>query len=213
MHPEKESLTEVELAAYLEGRLSPEKRQQVERVLGSHKGTRDEVAAIRHIISTTGGMPEERVPAHLIEKAVRLYPTKRNLFDIAVSLVKDAVQVVYRSVDVAVNSLQPALGLRNTRMLGPRMVILKKSFADVDVELDIEKVEGSFCNIKVIVADSMTKRPAHNLRAELFSQGRELASELLEQGEVLFEDIGPGVYSVSINKMSRVFGEITLKIE
>jgi hypothetical protein len=92
-------------------------------------------------------------------------------------------------------------------------VVLKKSFEDINVELDIEKVNDDLCSIRVAVDCLETEVLMDTLRVELVSGERELASNLLEGGETFLEDIGTGKYRIKIHRKGKVFGEIALKIE
>ncbi|MBI4689540.1 MAG: hypothetical protein HY754_04645 [Nitrospirae bacterium] len=155
----------------------------------------------------------EDAPEYLIKKAINFYHEKRNLFDIIVNLVTDAINVVHVAHDINVFMPLPAYDLRNTRVSAPIMVVLNKNFENINVELDIEKVADDFCNIKAVVSDIETKALLESLRVELISEGRELVSAPLENGVVILEDVRPGRYIIKINKKGKIMGELSVKIE
>lgn len=213
MHRDRKCLSELELAAYMEGRLSQGGKEAIDKCLSECVECRDEFLAINNISAMKDGLPPGEVPEYLIKKAVGMYPGKKGLFDAVVGIAKDSIKVLYCLPDIRAYIPSPAFYLRNARILSPRMIILTRSFSEIEVELDVEKVADNLCNIKVIVADIKTKALMNNLRVELVSGGRELASSPLEDGEVIFEDVGPGLYLIKVYRNGAVFGELTIKLE
>ncbi len=213
MHSEsRKCLNEAEIGAYIEGRLSSEGKASFEGHLVECKLCRSEFVAISRVI-VGKHTPAEETPAHLIKKAVDLFPEKTSVFDVIVNLVKDSVKVIYcsRNFNIFTPSLVPAL--RGENGTHPEMIILKKSFEDIEVELDIEKAAGSLCNIRVAVDDIRKKMLMNTVRVELISENRELASNLLEDGESVLEDVGLGSYTIKIHRKGKILGEIALKIK
>jgi hypothetical protein len=214
MHSDnKRCLSEFEVGAYIEGNLSSDRKESFERHLVECKHCWREFVAINRMIINKDDLAVEEVPEYLIKKAVRMFPEKSSLFDIILSLVRDSVNVVYCSNDINIFTPLPSAALRSNKIVRPEMIVLKKSFEDIDIELDIEKVTGGLCNIKVAVDDLKAKILMNTLRVELISEDRELVSNLLEDGETILEDIGSGKYTIRIHKKGKIFGEIALKIE
>ena len=216
----KKHLSEIEMGAYIEGKLSPEKREEIERYLDADKKSRKEFAAIKRVITGDcparlgGTVPESTdAPAHLMKKVIDMYPESQGLFDIVIGLVRDAVHVIHTALDINVSLPVPAIDMRSPRVLSPRMAVFTKTFNSVIAEFDIEKVAGDFCNIKVVVRDKPTGTLMNNLRVDLISNGRELVSDRLEYGEVLLEDVSPGRYSVRIRRNGDVLGELAIRIK
>lgn len=216
----KKHLSEIEMAAYIEGKLSSEKREEIERYLDADKKSRNEFAAIKQVI--TGDSPARigvtvpesaDAPAHLMNKVIDMYPESQGLFDIVIGLVRDAVNVIHTAIDINVSLPVPAAAVRSPRVLSPRMAVFTKTFGLITSEFDIEKVHGDLCNIKVVITDKQTGVPMANLRVDLISNGRELASARLENGEVLLEDVCPGRYTVRIRRKEEILGELAIKIE
>ncbi|MBI5664007.1 MAG: hypothetical protein HZC49_02785 [Nitrospirae bacterium] len=213
MQPEtRKCLSEAEIGAYLEGRLSSDGKESFEGHLVECKICRREFAAITRVIVRKDDFAEE-APAHLIKNAINLFPEKNSVVDVIVNLIKDSIKVLYCSQDINIFTPTPVPALRGEKGPRPEMVILKKSFEDIDVELDIEKAAGSLCNIRVAVDDIRKKTLMNTVRVELLSEERELASDLLEDGEAVLEDVGLGSYTIKIHKKGKILGEIALKIK
>ncbi|MBI5055717.1 MAG: zf-HC2 domain-containing protein [Nitrospirae bacterium] len=214
MHPEhRKCLSDFEISAYIDGRLSPEERQSFEQALMECEDCRGNFGAIRSVILKKDDRNLEDVPEHIIRNAVNLFHDKNSLFDIILGLIKDSVRVIHCDENFDVLTPLPVGGLRAGRTESPKMIALKKSFEDIKIELDIEKTAGSLCNIGIHVAAIKDKSILNNLRIELISGGRELISTLLEDGKTTLEDITTGKYTIRLHKNMNVLGEISLKIQ
>lgn len=213
MHRHKKCLSEVELGAYIEGRLSPDKKESLDRRLAECRECRRELAAVKQVLSCKDPVRMQDAPEALIRKVIKSYPVRHGFFDIILSLVKDSIDVVRSSPYINIFSPVPLAGLRNRKVMSPRMIVITKAFDNIDVELDIEKLEDDLCNIKVLASESGTGILMNNLRVDLVSEWRELDSSLLQNGEVIFEDINPGRYLIKIHKNGMIFGELIIKIE
>jgi len=212
MHQGNRCLTDEEIGAFLEGRLDTRSRDLLEMHLEGCGKCLNEIATLNRGLTSQDGLSFSEVPARLIKQAIALYPSKSLFFDAVISLTREAIRIVDLSALMKTAVIQPAFSLRNGKKAEPHMVAVQKSFDEIDAELIIEKVSDLRCNIKVIVV-GITFAKSPPLRAGLFSGGRELASYHLENGEAIFEEVEHGRYTISINRQSRVYGEISLKIE
>ncbi|UCH44560.1 MAG: hypothetical protein JSV11_09680 [Nitrospiraceae bacterium] len=206
-------LKDYEIGAYLEGRLSDIDKDKLEKRLYSCKECWEDFVMMKQAITYDTGEPEEEIPSYLIQRAINMYPEKTSLIDVIVGFLKDSLQVMHYSEGFNISMPLPVGGLRSGTVEQPNMVVIKKSFDDIEVELDIEKTGGDLCNIRVAVEEVRKKMPEKPLRVELVSHDRELVSNLLEKGETLLEDVGTGQYTIKIHTKGKVFGEIALKIE
>jgi hypothetical protein len=208
----RKCLSDSEFGAYIEGGLSSGRKEAIESHLAGCQKCWKEFVAINRVIIREDA-PVENVLEYLIEKALGMFPDKISVFDIVLNLLRDSVKVFYCSPDINIFTPLPVPALRGEKAMPPEMIVLKKSFEDIEVELDIEKVAGSLCNIRVAVDDLSRKILMNTLRVELISDDRELVSSLLEDGETVLEDLGLGKYTIRINKKGKTLGEIALKIK
>jgi hypothetical protein len=210
---DKKCFSAFDIGAYIEGSLSSDQRESFERHLaGCHKCW-SEFVAVNRVIMNKDDVVNEDAPAYMVEKTGMMFPEKSSMLDIALKLVKDSVDVVYRSLDINIFSPLPATGLRSGKTMRPEMIVLKKSFKDIDVQLDIEKVSENICNIRVSVDTLKGRDLIKGLRVELISKGRELISDLLEDGETVLEDISSGRYTINICRKRKILGQIALKLQ
>ena len=209
----KKCLSDIEMGAYIEGSLSPDMKETFETHFASCDQCWSTLAAVNSVIMNKDDVATEDAPDYMIEKAGMMFPEKSSLLDIALKLVKDSVDVLHRSLDINVFSPLPATGLRSGKTIRPEMIVLKKSFKDIDVQLDIEKVSENICNIRVSVDTLKGRDILKGLRVELISKGRELISDLLEDGETVLEDISSGRYTINICWKRKILGQIALKLQ
>jgi hypothetical protein len=205
--------TESTLGAYIEGRLSAPEREAVEELLSRDNALMEELIIADKSISQPKEAPPEAVPEYMLRKAIALYPRARNLFDIVLRFVKGSLMALYKGQDIGLFSPQAAVCVRNSVVSSPTMVIITKSFEDMDIKVSFEKVGGRFCNIRLVVMNMSVKHHRGHLRADLMSMGRQLASDNIHDDAVLFEDIGPGKYSLKVHGDGRTYGELSVCIE
>jgi len=210
---DKKCFSEFEMGAYIEGSLSPEMKEAFENHFASCDHCWSEFVELNRVIIKESDMLAGEVPEHLIKKAVRMFPEKSGLFDIVLKLVRDSVDVVYSAHDITAFTPLPVSGLRSGKIVRPEMIVLKKSFKDIDVQLDIEKVNENICNIRVSVDTLKNRDLIKGLRVELISEGRELVSVPVEGGETILEDIKTGRYAIKISRKWEIVGQISLKLE
>lgn len=209
----KKCLSEFQLGAYLEGKLPPDEKGSMEMHIMECRQCREELLAVRLVTDAKDDRAFDDVPEHLINKAVGLFPEKKSVFDVVLNMVRDYLDVDYCSNAVNIFSPLPAEGLRSNKTVRPEMIVLNKSFEDIDVELDVEKISESICNIRVTVKNLKAEFLKDTIRVELVSGDRELVSNLLENGETILEDVTVGKYAIKICHKSRTLGEIVLKIQ
>lgn len=209
----KKCLSDYEIGAYIDGKLTDAEKEPIENRLFSCKECWEDFVTVKKTIIHGDAEPVEEMPVSLVHKAIHMYAEKNKLFNLIVSLVKDSIQVMQYTEGFQIFTPLAAGGLRRGISGYPSMVIIKKSFDEIDVELDIEKTGSDICNIRIAVDEVMQKASVKPLRIELVSKGRELLSNLLEEGETFLEEVGVGNYKIKIHKNDKIFGEIALKID
>lgn len=212
MPASRSCLSEIELGSYVEGNVSPETARASEEHLSRCALCREELRAAEVILSPGDGPEIHGPPENIMRRAVDMFPGKSGMFDIVLRLLRDSIEILRNSHAIHVLAPAPAPSVRGIKIVRPNMIILTKSFEDIEIELNVEKVLGDLCNVKVFAVDVNTKSLVNNLRIELVSAGRELESSFLKNGESVFEDIRPGRYGIRIRKGKKIFGELTFKI-
>jgi len=212
MNEKRNCIDEIELAAYVDGRLPAGKRASVDLMLSKNEECRETLDIITSVVVGSGDATDGEPPERLVRKAIALYTRKSDVLDLVLSFAGNALSVLRAAFEVRVDFPFAAAALRNSGAANKGMLVMTKTFEAITAEVNIEKLAGRMCNILVAVQDAKTQRPMENLRVELVSQGRELGSSRLDQGKVLFEDVGLGRYDIIIRDNSAAFGTMAIKI-
>jgi len=104
---------------------------------------------------------------------------------------------------------QPVRGFK--RKVAKDLVLLKKTFEDVESEIEIEKVgeNKALIRVRLLLADLTSQK----IRVTLKKGDREIASHLAEEAYVLFEDIPFGHYSLTFARDGLTLGTYLFEIK
>jgi hypothetical protein len=101
--------------------------------------------------------------------------------------------------------------VRGSKMvLSEDLILLKKSFSDLDVEIELEKKDPDKASITVrLVCDKAQDKP---VRVTLLKNEREVSSYLLSEAAAVFEDISFGPYMLVFSRNGARVGEYPFEI-
>jgi hypothetical protein len=210
MNREEQDMRELDIAAYLDGRLTGAARDALERILEDDCGGRNALALAKSV--NEGPVEGGNVPDRLVQKVRQLYPRDRDIFDLVLSLAGSAIKVISASADTIVTAPASAGAVRSVEAGAFPLVVMTKVFNRASVDVNIERLAGSACTFTVRATDTTGGGPLQSARAELLSGWRELASSPLEQGTAQFEDVQKGHYEVIIRKHDAVIVRMSVKI-
>jgi len=205
-----DSIRETDIAAWIEGRLGEARRQEVEKLLAADPGLFDEFVALQRLLQMPVDASGLTAPGELVNEARSTYPGSGGLVDVVLGIVDNALRVLSHGAGVRLSFPELSCAIRAAVMVPAGLVVIRKSFDEVDVELDVERTGEGSCTIRVLMPSDPAV-PYDHMRAELISEGRVIASELLPGGKGTFESIGPGRYRVVFRKSQRNIGDITIK--
>ena len=213
MNVQNPYVDDLDLAAYLEGRLPAEGREKVDRHIAGNAESRHALETIQAVLAGAVEIPShDEVPESLMWKAIAYYPRNEKPLDLILAFTGNVLSIIRSALDVRIDTPLPAAALRTGISPGAGMVVMTKTFDAITAAVYIEKRSGNSCNIALLVTDRSTQIPAKNLRIGLISQGRELDSIPLENGRAQFEDVHCGHYDILIQKNGAGYGRMTIKI-
>ena len=194
---------EEKLADYLEGRLTEGARLEMEEHLSDCDVCLEALVVTRSLVRAEGQVGLDSVPARVTESAVDLL-TDQNLLP-----QHSWIEKLKQSVDALGSRISDSLGLRPWQRwdygtvrssqrvkLVDNLVSLKVPFKDIESEIEMEKTGPGVATIRVKLQTVRKTRKA--LRVTLKTNGREIASYLLDDNSVIFEAIPFGHYSISL---------------
>lgn len=212
----KRNCTEEEvLVDYLEGRLSKRERWEVERHLTECDACLEEAVITKEIIQTVTPHKLDAVPENVTRRTVEAVMAlkHKSLLERASEqislLVSRWSKVLTESLPRRGPSLAPVRGSKI--VISDDLILLNKSFSDLAVEIEIEKLDQQRASI--LVKLSKDYLPAKPIRVTLFRDGREISSYLFTGFTALFEDISFGHYTLVFSRDGQRVGEYPFEIK
>jgi Putative zinc-finger len=205
------------LADYLDNRLPDKERSEVERHLTICGTCLDGLVIAKGLVGRQGGEESDPVPTAVTEAAVRLVQARG--FEGSQPL-PERIRETVRNLVNGISSSLPldswrSWGLQPIR--GPKrisvkdFVRLRRTFQDIDAEIEIERTGEHKAQIRVRVLEA--EKLKHPVRVTLKQGDREVASSLAEQGSVLFEDTPFGHYSLTLTGDGLALGTFVFEIK
>ena len=193
--------TDEMLADYLLGRLAEKEGSEMEKHLSDCTICLEELV-IANSLFQGGDLPQlDPVPAQVTETAVRLVQDLDSTVSDSLSeKFERAIKTLPTRISDFLNhktwaELQPQPIRSSKRIVAKDLVLLKKTFKDIETEIEIEKMGENRAHIRVrlLLADTTNQ----TIRVTLKKGDREIASHLAGGAHVLFEDIPFGHYSLT----------------
>ena len=207
--------TEEVLAGYVEDRLSDKERAKVEHHLAFCDTCLQEVVVARKIIRDSEFFEADTVPDDVTKRAIEAIRVIRGnsmLDGISIYLnllLSKCIDTLILLWPWQTPGLAPVRGSKT--VIAKDLILLKKSFSDLDVEIEIEKRDQDKTSIRVmLLRDNAPKKP---LRVTLFKMGREVASFPLNGSAKLFEEIPFGHYVLIFTRKGIKAGEYSFEIK
>jgi hypothetical protein len=96
----------------------------------------------------------------------------------------------------------------------PSVVFLKHRVGAENIEIELEKVTGACCALTVCVRNAEQEEVYREFSVSLYDATRELvASRVAREGNVTFQSLAPGTYTLQIEEAETVLVEIALNLE
>jgi len=206
------------LVNYLEGRLSDNERTGMEKHLSGCDTCLEEFIVARNLERSVKELQLDPVPAGVTKAAFDMINSQPlTPSGLIIERVKRPIEDLYAWL---ADLFSPALwrGWRFAQIRGSRkevykdLIRLRKTFGEIEVEIEIEKKGENKALIRVRLAkDSRNKE--EDVRATLKKGNREISSNLLNKGYAVFEDIPFGHYSIIFSGDGVILGEYLFKIK
>ena len=207
------------LASYVDGLLKGPDNEQIERHLSECNDCLELILLHKKVCDDEIHETVLDAPQEWIERAVNLHPLKEkdateSLFDIVLKFAKETIEVIKNPGNLPISYETCPVPVRGEKeKLSTNIVTLGKTFSNIKTEIEIEKVDEGFVNIRVAVKSIKSDLPLKGLRISLLNPSQEVASCMIEDGEVCFEDIRLGEYFVNLNRLGDSIGQISLSLK
>ncbi|MDM8523360.1 zf-HC2 domain-containing protein [Desulfococcaceae bacterium HSG8] len=202
------------LADYMEGRVSAEKRLEMEAHLSNCDSCLEVFLANKSLARDIGRFEAQPAPNQVTQAAVYLV-TELNVspYELFRNSAGKAVRDMFSKLS---DYLTPDTFNRPALMpiRGDGKTVsedcVKKRFKGMDAEIEIEKTGKENVNIRVSLDDSAKEN--RDVRVTLTKDGREVSSFLMEQGYVLFEDVPRDHYTLILSGQGESIGTYSFEI-
>jgi hypothetical protein len=204
-----------DLMDYLEDRLSHKERSRVERHLANCDTCLEEAVVTEEMIRGTRDFELDTVPEDVTRRAMVTVRAigDNSLLDkvsIYVSLLVSKLSDTFTGFWFWKNpGLAPVRGSKT--VIAEDLILLKKSFSDLEVEIEIEKKGQGKASIRVmLLRDDIPTKP---IRVTLFKNGREVASYPFNRSTAFFEDMPFARYVLVFTRKGLKAGEYPFEIK
>jgi len=213
---EKDCLSEEVFVAYLENLLDGTDKEKIEEHLSNCKACRKNSIILNKVRMEVEKAPLLKAPHEVTRKAkllVQDVPAK-DLIEVVLEFAKDSIRIL-KDTAAMIKPLELApAGTREVSTEEVKNIIcLSKEFNEIKADILIEKINNTCCEIEVKTADTSSGEPLDNIRLNLISEGKELASYLTTKGRASFKNLHFETYTLAIKKGKNFLGEILLRIE
>ena len=204
------------LADYIEGRLSGKERSKIEEHLCDCNICRDYFITAGSLVRGNGQFASDPAPAALTRSSVFLVKNLDTAPKTSLAAGPRAyIRNLYRRISDLMTSmpwvgLHPAMVRSSRKVISKDCICLKKTFKEIDTEIEIEKTGKNKSRIRVRMPDA--NRHKSKIRVALKKGEREMSSHLLIE-DCLFEEISFGHYSLAFSRDGKELGNCLFEIK
>lgn len=204
------------LADYLGNRLPAAAQQALEQHLCRCDTCLEAVIAGAALPEEEGPEPITAIPCSALQKELsrigaegtRPLPALwTRLAAVCRSLVNSLTEIIFFKQPEAVH-------VRGTkRIISPNLVVIEKTFKEIQLEIEIEKTGERTANIKVRAISPDAGARVDGVRVNILKDSREIASFITAGGEALFENITFGEYTITVQHGEKRLGHLLLAVK
>ncbi len=205
------------LSSFIDGGLKESVREGIEKHLLACGDCLDIVIAHSKMSAEEAHETIPEVPAFLMNKAMSLVRKKESgpgFVDIVLKFARETIEIISNpgNLGISYNAVPvPVRGEGSTQ--SANIITLNRAFSDVECAADVEMVRAGHINIKAMIRDVRSGKPAEGLRINLFNPDREIASHIAKEGEVYFKCLTLGQYIIKIDRQGNTIGQLSMNIE
>jgi hypothetical protein len=217
VHMKKPCFNEEMLADYLEVRLTDAKRAEIESHIADCDSCLEDFTVAAPLVRGGDHPDLDPVPDRVTEAAIRVL-NKRNASQFVAPTkkvqrsIKDICSVIFKSLTPEPWGEPELVPIRSSKkVVSKGLIHLKKTFKNVDAEIEIEKTSA----FKALIRVKLTQNNGQHkgIRVTLKREHREISSQLFNGSTILFEDIPFGLYQLTFNRKDVILGEYVFEIK
>ena len=213
--------SEETVACYLDNLLNDTEVEDVEKHLTECEDCLQQTILLHKLKKEIKEEGYIKAPAEVVEEAKDLVPesSTKDLIEVVLGFASDAIRVIKDTGSMLVTPDAVPLVVRepvtpSNRLEDPKDLIrLSKVFGNIKTDIIIERINDNVYEMEVITTDPKTKVQLDDIRLNLLSNGRELASYLTINGRASFKNLCLGKYTLAIIMKSNIVRKVSIQLE
>ncbi len=213
----KRCLTDEDLTVIVEGKTSEVERDKVFSHILSCQNC---ALLLKEHLLIMGDLDKKgmlETPQELIQAAMDLVGPgiASNMLEVVLNLKEKVIELVKATGDVLIGpELIPVPVLRSQGKDDKfeNKVKIVKAFDNVLIEVVVERKKPNICDIELRLTEKDLKRKAEGLRVTLMKDNKEIESSLIDEGKIIFREIKPDRYKISIMKEGKQLGAVDISM-
>lgn len=209
-------ISEEQFSEYLENSLDPLEKETVEQHFLQCETCFQKSIIFSKTMEELVHTKQLEVPQDLKERTKRLVrqtPAK-DMAEVVIEFGKNIVNIIK---DTAHICTIPEPVMLNTRVSGKEKEVnlvahISKIFNDIKAHISVEKIHDAEIEIEACMTDATSGKPLNDIRVNLLSADKELASFLTEKGCVLFQKLRFDEYILDIYRGKDHIGSLKLPL-
>lgn len=216
-------ITDEMFAAYLDNLLDNQEKIKIEGHLVPCQDCRKKSIALYKIRKELAVEPITIAPAETTKMAKQLVKDRsaQKLIEVVISVAKDSMKIIkdsakiFRPMDLMPVEARTTAGTTVKTEKGDlrNIIYLCKELNKTRVDIFIERIDDTLCDIELKTIDAESGTPIDNVRINLISGDRELASLLTKNGITAFRNLELGSYTLTFIEKGKLLGDILLRLE
>ncbi len=209
-------LSEELFAEYLGNLLDPSKKEQVEKHLDECEVCFQKSIMLSKVVNEIKNKEQPDMPREIIEKAKILVKgqSSKDIIEVVLEFGKNIINVIKDTAGICTLPEPAALSIRSSGEPGKGVnaAQLSKEFDGIKADIFVEKINDTECDIEARISDPASGELMDDIRVNLISGEKELASYLTVKGCASFKNLKFDTYVLKIYKGKDSIGSVLLKL-
>jgi hypothetical protein len=209
-------LSEEQFANYLNNLLPPSEKIKVEKHLDECEACFQKSIIFSKVTAKVSNKEQPDIPQSLIEKTKKLVSsqTSEDMVEVVLEFGRNIVNIIKDTADVCIVREPDALSFRNGRKKenSSHVAQLSREFNGIEAAISVEKTDDNECEIEAMISDHESGELLDDIRINLISGKKELASYLTVKGRISFKNLALEKYILKFYKGKYTIGSIKLKL-
>jgi hypothetical protein len=212
----KDCISEERFAEYLADLLGTAERGAVENHFIQCEACFQKSIVFSKVIDDMQSREMIDVPEEVIEKTKTLVreETPKDMIAVVLEFGENIIRIIKDTANICTIPEPAVLSVKSgdTPSKGPGMAELSSVFNEIKADISVEKINNAECEIQATLSGAESGKLLDDIRINLISGGRELASYLTVKGHASFRNLLFDTYTLTIYKGNTFIGLMKIKL-